>query len=283
MHGNRGIVFVLLACFLTLNPTRTASAIGWIGMTVEPPRGVQVGEIIKHGPADKAGLVRGDIIRKVDGQEIVTMEQFILSIRGSRPGTVLTLGILRNGQELEIKANLEDGAEHQSVAQAPIDRMLPGFGDMGLAPPMRDFSNQTPPSADWSTAYPRFSRDLPPDLSPPTTWLGIAPTMAQGGVGVHAVAPGSPGEKAGLKPRDVIVSINGQALATPQALVRLLATFKPGDVVEINLNRDSQAQTVQAMLTAPPTNPPTHPATGSDARPTPSSPANPAPSSLANP
>ncbi|MBF0348437.1 MAG: PDZ domain-containing protein [Magnetococcales bacterium] len=268
MHGKRIFTSLLLACILTLGSTPAALAIGWIGMTIEPPRGVQVGEIIKHGPADKAGLIRGDIIRKIDGQEVVTMDQFILGIRSRTPGTVLTLGVLRNGQELEIKATLEDGWEHQSVAQTPINRMRPDLGEMGSTlSPMRDFPNPSTTAPEWNNGFSRFPWENPPESAPPTTWLGIAPTMAQGGVGVQAVAPESPGEKAGLKPGDVIVSINGQALATPQALVRLLGTLKPGDVVEINLNRNGQGQTVQAMLGAPPMTPPANPAPNAPAKP----------------
>ncbi|MBF0108111.1 MAG: PDZ domain-containing protein [Magnetococcales bacterium] len=266
MHGNRISILFLLACILTFNPIRTAQAIGWIGMTIEPPRGVQVGEIIKNGPADKAGLTRGDIIRKIDGQEIVTMDQFIHTIRGRTPGTTLTLGLLRNGQEMEIKATLEDGYEHLSVAQTPINRLRPDLGDPGaLASQGRDFAN--PPGTDWNGGFPRFPWEGSMEPALPTTWLGVAPTMAQGGVGIQAVAPGGPGEAAGLKPGDIIVSINGQALATPQALVRLLGTLRPGDVVEINFNRNGQGQTVQAKLAAPPATPPANPAHASPAKP----------------
>lgn len=260
MHGNRIFGSVLLACFLTVTPASGLLAAGWIGVTIEPPRGVQVGEIIKHGPADKAGLVRGDIIRKVDGQEVITMDQFIHTIRSKAAGTTLVLNLLRNGQEVDTKVTLEESWEHQSVVQAPLNRLRPDLGDTGSVQP-RDYPNQFPPPADWGPNFSRFPREQAPEPVPvpPSTWLGIAPTMAQGGVGVQAIAPGSPGEKAGLKTGDIIVSINGQALATPQALVRLLGTLKPGDVVEINLNRDGQAQTVQAMLGTPPATPPASP------------------------
>lgn len=256
MHGNRTFIFLLLACFLIATPS-SVLAFGWVGMTIEPPRGVQVGEIIKDGPADKAGLMRGDIILKMDGQEVVAVEQFVVGIRSRPPGTPLTLHILRDGKALEVKATIEDGWNHQSVAQAPVSpitRMRPDFGEMGSSAP-------SSPASDWNTGYSRGPWENGSTPTPATTWLGIAPTMAQGGVGVMAVAPGSPGEKGGLLPRDVIVSINGQALATPHALVRLLSTLKPGEVVEINLNRNGQAQTVQVVLGTPPSNPPATPST----------------------
>lgn len=278
MHGNRMFVFLLLACFLAFTPS-PALAIGWVGMTIEPPRGVQVGEIIKDGPADKAGLLRGDIIRKVDGQEVVAVDQFVVGIRSRAPGTLLVLSVLRDGKELEVKATIEDGWNHQSVAQAPvnpINRMRPDFGDMGSGiPSNRDFGNPPAPSSDWNAGYSRVPWENLSESTPAATWLGIAPTMAQGGVGVMAVAKGSPGEKAGLLPRDVIVSINGQALATPNALVRLLSTLKPGDVVEINLNRNGQAQTVQAVLGAPPATPPASPPANLPTVPSSTPPANP--------
>ncbi|MBF0604549.1 MAG: PDZ domain-containing protein [Nitrospirae bacterium] len=263
-------IFLLLVCFLTATPS-SVLAFGWVGMTIEPPRGVQVGEIIKDGPADKAGLMRGDIVRKMDGQEVVAVEQFVVGIRSRAPGSPLVLHVLRDGKELEIKAIIEDGWNHQSVAQAPVSpvvRMRPDLGETG---------SSVPPSSpsDWNTGYSRGPWENVTASPPATTWLGIAPTMAQGGVGVMAVAPGSPGEKGGLLPRDIIVSINGQALATPHALVRLLSTMKPGDVVEINLNRNGLAQTVQVVLGVPPSSPP---ATPSATPPAPSSAPSSAPS-----
>ncbi|MBF0420118.1 MAG: PDZ domain-containing protein [Magnetococcales bacterium] len=252
MHPNRMIVSLVLVCFLIPGLSRTGLAAGWIGMTIEPPRGVRVGEIIKQGPADKAGLQRGDVIRKMDGQEILSMEQFIHNIRSRNPGTVLTLTVLRNGQDMEIKATLEDGWEHQSVAQTPLSHLRPDPGSQSSWP---EFANPLPPLVDWNPAYPQLFQDHATQSTPPATWLGIAPTMAQGGVGVMAVAPNGPGDKSGLKPGDVIVAINNQALATPQALIRLLGTFKPGDVIEINFNRAGQAQTIQAKLEAPPSPP----------------------------
>ncbi|MBF0422347.1 MAG: PDZ domain-containing protein [Magnetococcales bacterium] len=256
MHPHRMFFLLLLASLITLSRIGNVEAIGWIGMTIEPPRGVQVGEIIKQGPADQAGLQRGDVIRKVDGQDVLSMEQFVYLVHSRTPGTSMVMTVQRNGKDLEIKAVLEDGWEHQSVAQTPFGRLRPDPVDPVLTGPKNDFSPQAPSAAEWNSGFPgfpRFPRDPFPEFSPPPTWLGIAPVMAQGGVGVMAVASGGPGEKAGLKPGDLIVSINNQALSTPQALVRLLATFKPGEVIEININRAGQSQTVQAKLEAPPT------------------------------
>ncbi|MEV0150637.1 MULTISPECIES: trypsin-like peptidase domain-containing protein [unclassified Nonomuraea] len=69
------------------------------------------------------------------------------------------------------------------------------------------------------------------------------------GVGVVGVEPGSGAEKAGIRPGDVIVSVNGTETPTMAALSELLTTLKPGDQVKVGLVRaDGTQTTVTATL-----------------------------------
>jgi S1-C subfamily serine protease len=76
--------------------------------------GVIVQTVVKGGPADKAGLeagntsatidgeevsLGGDIITKVDGEKVKSMDEMIELIQESKPGDELKLTILRDGQE----------------------------------------------------------------------------------------------------------------------------------------------------------------------------------------
>jgi putative serine protease PepD len=68
------------------------------------------------------------------------------------------------------------------------------------------------------------------------------------GVGVVQVAPGGAADKAGIRPGDVIVSVNGQQTPTAQALSALLAGLQVGQTVPVTVQRDGSEQTLQVTL-----------------------------------
>ena len=57
----------------------------------------------------------------------------------------------------------------------------------------------------------------------------------QGGVAIVQVVPGSPADKAGLQPGDVVLSADGKAFTSDSALRQYLGAKKPGDVVRLNV------------------------------------------------
>lgn len=89
-------------------------------------------------------------------------------------------------------------------------------------------------------------------------WLGIeggdlgatraAELAVPGGVRVDAVTADSPAEVAGLVDDDVIVSVDGEPVASMSDLVVLLRTHDPGDQVDIGYYRGSEPQHCTATL-----------------------------------
>ena len=71
---------------------------------------------------------------------------------------------------------------------------------------------------------------------------------AAGGALVDQAEPGTPAAEAGLKSRDVITKLNGQAVADAADLTRHVASMKPGDKVEISYLRDGSEKTVSLTL-----------------------------------
>ncbi|NWG02574.1 MAG: trypsin-like peptidase domain-containing protein [Syntrophaceae bacterium] len=84
-------------------------------------RGAMISEVVKGGPADKAGLkggdqrvqvgnmivlVGGDIIVKADQKEIKTNDELIQYIREKKPGESILLKVYRKGNYLEVKVTL---------------------------------------------------------------------------------------------------------------------------------------------------------------------------------
>lgn len=106
----------------------------WIGATIQSlipevakylklkiERGAMIAEVVKGGPADKAGLrggnqriqvgnmiviVGGDIVVKANQHEVKTHDDLIRYIREKRPGEPIILKVYRKGEFMDIKVTL---------------------------------------------------------------------------------------------------------------------------------------------------------------------------------
>jgi serine protease Do len=65
---------------------------------------------------------------------------------------------------------------------------------------------------------------------------------------VQDVTPGSPAEKAGLEPGDVIRSIDGRHVESKDTLTFLVASSAPGKTVSLEVLRDGRPRTLKATL-----------------------------------
>ena len=80
-------------------------------------------------------------------------------------------------------------------------------------------------------------------------YLGVrVATIVGGGVLVSAIVPGGPAAKAGIKPGDVILEVNGQPTPTADVLVSVLADLHPGQQVPVKLVRHGKEVTVTVTL-----------------------------------
>ncbi len=74
-------------------------------------QGAQVGDVEDGGPADQAGLEKGDVITKVDDDVIDGSESLIATIRGHRPGEEVTVTYVRDGKTETTTATLGSDAD----------------------------------------------------------------------------------------------------------------------------------------------------------------------------
>lgn len=65
---------------------------------------------------------------------------------------------------------------------------------------------------------------------------------------VARVVPNSPGERGGLKPNDVILSVNGQDLASSNNLPPLVGSSDPGEVLTLRVLRDHKDLTLKVEV-----------------------------------
>ncbi|MDZ7271371.1 MAG: trypsin-like peptidase domain-containing protein [candidate division KSB1 bacterium] len=77
---------------------------------------------------------------------------------------------------------------------------------------------------------------------------------AQRGVVVTDVANNSPGERAGLKPGDVILEVNGKAVRTPDQIMSIISEqdLRPGDSLRLKVFRQGRVFDAQVRLERPP-------------------------------
>ena len=68
------------------------------------------------------------------------------------------------------------------------------------------------------------------------------------GAFVTNVSPGSAAEAAGLRIEDVIVAVDGRAVAGPDALRNMIGLHRPGESVEVEFIRDGRPEVVAAVL-----------------------------------
>jgi serine protease Do len=83
----------------------------------------------------------------------------------------------------------------------------------------------------------------------PRAFLGVQLDGARsGGAHVDRVIEGSAAERAGLRAGDVIVGLDGSAIDNPGDLTRRLRKTEPGDLVDLEVERDGGTETLSAEL-----------------------------------
>jgi len=65
---------------------------------------------------------------------------------------------------------------------------------------------------------------------------------------VLEVIDGSPAAISGVKAGDVIVAMDGKAVATPKDVMQLIGTKQPGDRLQANISRDGKTLDIESVL-----------------------------------
>lgn len=218
-------------------------------------KGVGIESVVDGSPAQTAGLQKGDVIVKLNGDDITSSRKLTRLVSEISPDHQARLTVLRNGSEREVTVTVgkrpgfkfEDGAF--AGVMAPLGRIeMPQMPDM---PSMPNFERL--PRGDWSPLPPGAS-DAPFALAFDTRrqiGAGLMPLSKQlaahygveGGSLVSDVRENSPAAKAGLKAGDIIVEAEGKPVKGDGDLVRAIAEKKDGPVTLV-IVRDRNRQTI---------------------------------------
>ena len=82
------------------------NVISYLDKDISITSGVYVENIVKGSPAEQKGILKGDIILKIDDKEINTMNELKEYVYSKYPGDEVNLSIKRNGISKNVKINL---------------------------------------------------------------------------------------------------------------------------------------------------------------------------------
>jgi S1-C subfamily serine protease len=86
-------------------PTPKAGARPYIGMALDDSAGkgpLKVDDVKAQGPADRYGVRKGDVLVKVNGKAVKTVEDFVRAFRGKKAGEKLVFRIQRDGWQHDV-------------------------------------------------------------------------------------------------------------------------------------------------------------------------------------
>ena len=211
------------------------------------PDGVEVMSVSPSGPAEAAGLRKGDVITAVDGKPLRKTDdrsggrQLVDHLRGVEPGQVVKLDYLRDGKR--------QTASVKTVAAEPptmriVREHLPMLEGLDLPFDVDALTGGTG----------RGFRSL--ELVPLTPKLGQYFGADKGLLVVRAPAAAG----AGLEEGDVILTIGGRTPENPRHAFRILGSYQPSEPVKVEILRQRKRTTVEIKVPAGPEAPAFRPA-----------------------
>lgn len=90
---------------------------------IEPAVIAEVHEVLPNSPAEEAGLLTGDRIVKINGEETPFFQEVVAFLK-SHKGREVSLGVLRSGTDLTVQAKISDEGT-LGFAVTPLDKQIP--------------------------------------------------------------------------------------------------------------------------------------------------------------
>lgn len=201
---------------------------GWVGIYFEevnsdvaealnvPKRSVLVSQVVENSPAEKAGIIAGDVIYSFDDKAIKNGNDFLNKISVKSKGEKIHLGIIRNGKKIRLNVVLgeEQGtkvAQNQQNSQPKKNNLL------GI-----------------------IVRDLSPSEQ---TKLG-----RNYGIMITSLHPQSPLLSTGVKTEDILLTLNKQKIKNISDFNKKLKKIEKSDKVLIQLQRGRSVRYIIVRL-----------------------------------
>ena len=201
---------------------------GWLGVVIQPvtpelkdklklstEKGALVADVVEGGPAEKAGIERGDVIVTFDGKDISESDDLPYVVASTPVGKTVTVEVIRKGQRKSIQVEIGELEEEEKPQVASEARP-----NLGLS-----------------------VREITPELA---RNFGLSETS---GVVIVQVEANSPAQEAGLAPGDLILEIEQVEVKDLEQFNKMTEGYKAGDTVLFLIKR--RGSTLFLTLTVP--------------------------------
>lgn len=171
---------------------------------LDRPRGALIGMVEADSPGEKGGIKAGDVILKVDGEEVETSAQVPVMIAGKKPGSQVAIEVWRDGSAKRLTVRPEEIREKgERVASVEKD------------------------DADATARLGLAVRQLAPEEK--------RAAATEGNILVEDVD--GPAAAAGVRPGDIILAVNGKKVTSVEDL-KNAAKKRNAKVVALLIERD---------------------------------------------
>lgn len=212
--------------------------------------GVLISDLDSGGPADEAGLRRGDIIIRINGRAMNSTSEVAQRVGGSDPGAKMKVSVWRNNREKSVQVVLAARPEFESRNRRRI--VIEGDGEDGkwqwVSPDIDIDLDELENLRDhiWVMGSGRGllgvrTQELNRDLG---SYFKVPDGR---GVLVTEVLAETPAEEAGMRAGDVILQVNGQNVTDTDELREELRE-REDDEVAIVVMREGSRYTLTAKI-----------------------------------
>lgn len=219
---------------------------GWLGVSMDGKNGkVQILHVVKNSPAEKAGIRKGDFIKKINGKTIKITGEVVKIVRGFKP-------------EQKVKMELTRGNTLQSVLVVIGEY---GEGKHRIA---RAYSYSTSTGKRIDAPFPEFREPLPVlenfvyrlegsrilgvEVTTLTPELAKEFSIEEGtGLLIKKIYKNTAAKKAGFRPADVIVKVGSAPIRSNSDLRRALNELKDNEAVVVELYRKGEIKKIKVV------------------------------------
>lgn len=209
-----------------------------LGVTTDKVEGgVEIQEITKESGAEKAGLKKGDVIKKINDTKIETPDGLSAAIKKFKPGEKVNVTYARDKKDHTVSAELSKWKGVNVYTTAPgqfnFDMGDLNLGGLQALPRARSYNyNQ---NWSWSGGGPK---------------LGISVQDTEDGKGVKVLEADDDGNayKAGIRENDVLTEVDGKAVNSADEVAKIIRESKDKTSVKMKLLRNGKTETLDVKI-----------------------------------